>query len=110
MQCFEVGVAGIVVAIKTKVGAALRLERCARDNQRRYDPSMIHIFILEILCQLCDLAVNDFFCAENYPPMCTMVRDAGTKSASPMWCRSSFFTTTPRMNSSNSVSLAPRRI
>ena len=32
-----------------------------------------------------------------------MVRDAGTKSASPMWCRSSFFTTTPRMNSSNSV-------
>ena len=39
-----------------------------------------------------------------------MVREAGTKSGSPMWWRSSFFATTPRMKSSNSASVAPRRI
>ena len=40
--------------------------------------------------------------------MCTIVLDAGTKSGSPMWWRSSFFCITPRMNSANSSSLAPR--
>src|ERR1017187_1192702 len=44
----------------------------------------------------------------GYPPICTIVLDAGTKSGSPMWWRSSFFWITPRMKSSNSSSLAPR--
>jgi hypothetical protein len=48
--------------------------------------------------------------ADRYPPICTIVLDAGTKSGSPMWWRSSFFWITPRMNSARSSSLAPRRI
>ena len=56
------------------------------------------------------VAVTPFSSPQSYPPICTMVRDAGTKSGSPMWWRSSFFSTTPRMKSSNSSSEAPRRI
>lgn len=47
---------------------------------------------------------------DRYPPIWTMVLDAGTKSGSPMWWRSSFFCTTPRMKSARSLSEAPRRI
>ena len=36
-------------------------------------------------------------CGHDHPPICTMVLDAGTKSGSPIWCRSSFLATTSRM-------------
>src|SRR5579883_1450509 len=48
--------------------------------------------------------------AGGYPPMWTMVREAGTKSGSPMWWRSSLWRTTPRMKSASSASVEPRRI
>lgn len=38
----------------------------------------------------------------SYPPICTIVREAGTKSGSPMWWRASFRRITPRMKFSSS--------
>ncbi len=45
-----------------------------------------------------------------HPPMCTMLREGGTKSGSPMWWRSSFWFITSMMNCDKRSSLAPRRI
>jgi len=36
------------------------------------------------------LLARDLWRIRAYPPMWTIVREAGTKSGSPMWCRSSF--------------------